>query len=244
LELSRTRYPDEETKDDAKDDDNEDPGDNHDTELEDYQNASLTFQERSLREYFKAVSVEAHGDEELRTPAGAAHLTIFTMCAEILMSSAIAVAEKKESETSWLRSYAIKYWYEHFNELDAEAATDEQIILVLSSLHCIVNNTNNVAKSFERFAESSDIYPERDDDAPAPWYDRVQAWCIKGTSLAGQSLSSDIKTWAAEVAGSPKDVLLPLARGHVQDWLTESIEWYITEAHNFAVASLKLVSDM
>lgn len=70
----------------------------------------------------------------------------------------MSAAEAGEGdEASELRSYAINYWYEHLNELDIEAASDEEVGQVLTSVHRIASNERNVAKLFERHALQSDL---------------------------------------------------------------------------------------
>jgi hypothetical protein len=143
LDLSRARNVEDDVKDELKDEEIEDHEDDGDLELNGYRNDALTFQERSLRQYFKAVSVEDHGDEELRTPAAEAHLTILTMSVEVLMKPENGGDVGHASE---LLRYTVKYWYEHFNELDSEASSTEEISSVLASLHRITSNKNNVGK--------------------------------------------------------------------------------------------------
>jgi len=235
LELSRTRN----VEDDVKDDDNEDHDDDRDVELNEYRNDALTFQDRSLRQYFKAVSVDDHGEEELRTPASAAHLTILTMCVDVLMNPANGGDAEGASE---LRGYAVKYWYEHFNELDPAASSPEEIGNVLALVHRITSNENNVAKVFYKLTQQSEIYPERGEESTKPWYDRLTSWVEKGVTLPNDLLTPEVRTWATEVVATPKDVLIPLARGHVDNWLAETDDWYIVEAYRFAEAILTLVS--
>ncbi|KAF2265868.1 hypothetical protein CC78DRAFT_567200 [Lojkania enalia] len=237
LELSRTRRLDDDPKDESKDDENEDQDDEQEEELDEYQNEPLTFQERSLRQYCRAISVEYRGEEELRSPASSAHLSILGTCVDVLMKSAKMLKEKTPSK---LRSYALSYWHEHFSDLDPDSASDADVSLVLSLLYQIMSNENNVAKLFERFTYPSDIYTVSEEGAAKPWYDKIQLWAVRGTSESIQALRPEVKAWAAHVTANPKDTLVPLARGHKQSWLTEPVDWAAEEAYRFTEEVLKL----
>ncbi|KAL6151132.1 hypothetical protein ACJQWK_10784 [Exserohilum turcicum] len=164
LELTQARQADDDTKDDDKDDDeNEDFKDDGDPELA-YRDLPLTFQDRSLRQYFQSISIEADGATEFRTPASAAQLTILQMCANIMIQAA---KDPEDQPSIALARYAIQYWYEHLEELDVENSTDEVIRQVATLLYTITQNTNNIAKLFEQRARHTDMYPERLDDSPA-----------------------------------------------------------------------------
>ncbi|KAF2107480.1 hypothetical protein BDV96DRAFT_653821 [Lophiotrema nucula] len=235
LELSGPKNPEEDDKDDTRDD-SDDEEDDKDSNL-DNQQRSLTFQERSLRQYFKTISVEDHNGEELRTPASAAHLTILTMSVDILMKSA---QEGVFGEAPELRGYAVSSWHEHFNELDPENASSDQISQVLALLYRIVNNEHNIANMFERLGFASDLYPDKDNDLKKPWYDRLQAWAIKGTASPDATLEPPVKEWVQTLAISPGDILVTLAQGHVRNWLSGYDTYFMKESYGFAKATLKL----
>ena len=46
--------------------------------------------------------------------------------------------------------------------------------------------------------------------------------------------------WALSV--KEDNILLPLAKGHFQNWLNANDEWWIPEIYRFAKAALSLVS--
>ncbi|KAH8725755.1 hypothetical protein GQ44DRAFT_759148 [Phaeosphaeriaceae sp. PMI808] len=236
LELSRLSRLGED-HDDNKDDDNEDQDDEDVTNLDEYRTAPLTFQERSLGQYFRALSVEQHGTEELRTPASVAQLTILKMCIDVLIKSASCVDRKSAPE---LRNYAAKYWYEHFNELDIENTTDNEVAQVLVCLHSILTNQDDVSKIFDEQATTSQLYPERKADDPEPWYDRVQPWLAKASSLPTSMIAENIKTWASTLSDNPKDVLAPLARGHLNNWFAGLETTSIIDCYASAEATLKI----
>ncbi|ORY05487.1 hypothetical protein BCR34DRAFT_604521 [Clohesyomyces aquaticus] len=236
LELSAPKNLDEDDRDDIRDD-SDDDDDEKDPNLGNQQR-SLTFQERSLRQYFKTISVEEHNGEELRTPASAAHLTILKMSVDVLMKSA---QEGVLGEMSELRGYAVSNWIDHFNELDPETVSNEQISQVLSSLYRILNNEHNVANILEQCGYVTDLYPEQEDDAKKPWYDRLQAWAAKGAATSDLILEPQVRKWTETVSTDSRDLLLPLVQGHVGNWLAEHETYCMRESYAFAKAGLKIM---
>ncbi|KAH7381195.1 hypothetical protein DE146DRAFT_793188 [Phaeosphaeria sp. MPI-PUGE-AT-0046c] len=235
LEITQSRQTDEDGKDEDNDeDDNDDTKEDQVPELE-YRNSPLSFQDRSLREYFKSVSVEAEGTTEFRTPAVAAHLTILQMCADIMLKVAKDVEDPANTE---LAQYAIQYWYEHLKELNPDTAKDDAVRQVLNILFSITANTNNVAKLFEIRARHTEMYPERSDDAPPAWFDILLTWAAKASSLPDEFLGDDVRKWSLNV--NKDNVLLPLADGHVQNWLVANDQWWIPETFRFVRAALSL----
>jgi hypothetical protein len=241
LELTQARQFDDDTRYDDKDEDDKDDDENDDLrddsmpELE-YRNSPLSFQDRSLRQYFISVNVEDDGVSEFRTPATAAHLTILQMCVDIMMEAA---KDFNQPTISGLLLYAILYWHEHLKELDIENTTDEAVQQVVVLLHRITKNENNIANLFEKVARHTDIYPERADDTPTAWFDTLLTWAAKASSLSEDSLDDNVKDWALAVKGD--NVLLWLAAGHIHNWLNASDQVWIPETFLFVKAALSHV---
>ncbi|CAN9275607.1 unnamed protein product [Alternaria alternata] len=199
LELTQTRQIEEDVKDDDQDDDeNDEEKDDSIPEVEDGK-SPLTFQDRSLRQYFQSVNVEDDGVTEFRTPATTAHLTILQMCVDIMMEAA---KDPNEPTTAELSLYAIRYWHDHLKDLDVENTTTEAIQQVVILLHRITRNESNIAKLFEKIARHTDIYPER------------------------------------VLTVTEDNVLLPLAQGHVQNWLDADDQVWIPESFLFVKGAL------
>ncbi|KAI4648350.1 uncharacterized protein J4E79_009972 [Alternaria viburni] len=233
LELTQSRQLEEDAKDDDKDEDEDDEVKDDGIPELGYGDPPLSFQDRSLRQYFKSVSVEDDGVTEFRTPATAAHLTILQMCVDVMMKAA---QDPFEAGSSGLNYYAINYWYEHLKELDADTASPEAVRDVVTLLHCITDNTHNVAKLFEMLARHTEIYPERAEDTSTAWYDTLFSWTARVSTLPDGSLDEKVKLWTLTV--DRDNVLLPLAHGHVHNWLDASDSWWIPERFRFAKAAL------
>jgi len=237
LELTQARQLEEDAKDDDKDEDEDDEVKDDGIPELGYGDPPLSFQDRSLRQYFKSVSVEDDGVTEFRTPATAAHLTILQMCVEVMMKAA---QEPFAAVSSGLTNYSINYWYEHLKELDAETASPEAVRDVVTLLHYITDNTHNVAKLFENLARHTEIYPERAEDTSTAWYDTLFSWTARVSTLPDGSLDEKVKLWTLAV--DRDNVLLPLAHGHVHNWLDARDTWWIPERFRFAKAALSRVS--
>jgi len=254
LELFQAEHLDEDLKDDDKADDSSDSSDEKEPDLEEYQSSTLTFQERSLRQYFKDAPSDADGDKELRTPAPEAHLMILAICVDTILEAAKDPENWKAAD---LRSYATLYWDKHLKELEADSASDETVKTVIELLHRVLINTNNVAKLFEQYMDSSSQYPPRPSDltkssespekehkadgpSETPWYDHALAWIKRGLSLPNTLLGSEIQEWCSSLDETA--VLMPLAKGHFKNWLERDDSWWLTESFRFTKDALKRVS--
>ncbi|KAF2230805.1 hypothetical protein EV356DRAFT_519320 [Viridothelium virens] len=174
----------------------------HDAELlSERGRTRIALQERSMRDYFRAVNVE---DDGLRTSAEHSHLLIFEVLVRLLCDKApVEVVEKP-----CLHAYAAHYWAHHFVKIDVAA---EHVSKVLGGLSTIFNNENNVAASFETYK--------------ALYYDDLEKQtCFLAKFKAFLQLSkgiddvpSKLKDWAKDLSDMPQKALLPLARGHVSN---------------------------
>jgi hypothetical protein len=237
LELTQTRQIEEDVKDDDQDDDeNDEEKDDGIPEVEDGK-SPLTFQDRSLRQYFQSVNVEDDGVTEFRTPATTAHLTILQMCVDIMMEAA---KDPNEPTTAELSLYAIRYWHDHLKELDVENTTTGAIQQVAILLHRITRNESNIAKLFEKIARHTDIYPVSAEDTPTPWFETLITWAHKAATLKDDSLDPDVREWVLTV--TEDNVLLPLAQGHVQNWLDADDQVWTPESFLFVKGALSHVS--
>jgi hypothetical protein len=93
---------------------------------------------------------------------------------------------------------------------------------------------------FERLARPTDIYPERANGIANPWMDILVSWLARAKPRVEVSLQVEVRDWIQEVKET--NILLPLARGHVQNWLNATDQVWILEKFRFAKAALLLVS--
>ena len=235
LEIVRSRDDDDDDDDeDAKASDSDQVSESIEPDIQDSGQTPLAFQERSLREYFQAVDVDEEG---LRTPPSAAHLTIFEMVAELLFE---AGDDLKDDERPKLLSYAADFWAQHFVEIDLSKATDEEVKRVINILHKLLNNYNDVSRTFEHFAEFpySGMMPE----SGASWLNTIKEWAGRATSsTCSVLLAPEVNKWAKEITSS-QEPLMVLAHGHVLNWYQQYNGRRISSAFMFARDTFNLVS--
>jgi hypothetical protein len=121
-----------------------------------------------------------------------------------------------------------------------ENTTTEAIQQVVILLHRITRNESNIAKLFEKIARHTDIYPVYADDTPTPWFETLITWAHKAATLKDDSLDLDVREWVLAV--TEDNVLLPLAQGHVQNWLDADDQVWIPETFLFVKGALSHVS--
>jgi tetratricopeptide (TPR) repeat protein len=166
----------------------------------------LSFQERSLREYFRSISVEENG---LRTPPSTGHLTILELLVTLLCDNPPITEGGKDAK---LRDYAAHFWAQHFCEIDADSISEDQFSRALNSVYRILTNDGNVAKAIETYHPPN--YQELDKEVAL--IDKLSVWFTK--KQMNSISDTRIKSWVAEAVTEPQKVILALARGHVENW--------------------------
>lgn len=231
LEIVKSRDGDDDDDEEGKTDDSDHADESIEVDLQEGGQTPVAFQERSLREYFQAVDVDEKG---LRTPPSAAHLTIFEMAADLLFNASEKLKDKEQPK---LLSYASSFWAQHFVEIDLSKATDDEVKRLVNALHKIMSNHNNVARTFEHFAELS--YSEMTPDNEGLWLNTLREWAGRASNSPGL-LVPEVETWAKEITTS-QEPLMTLARGHVVNWYKDYNGLRIYKAFNFARDAFKLV---
>jgi len=171
----------------------------------------LTFQERSLREYFKAINVEESG---LRTSPAHAHLTIFKLLVVLLCDKNAAAVEGKEPR---LRNYAAHYWAHHFAEITLVQISNQQVVEAMVGLRRIFNDENNLTHSIEDYNGTLGyVWLGKKTSI----FEKLQAWANRARSLEDVTLDEDTMAWIHSWEEAPKTAVLSLARAHVRNWFT------------------------
>ena len=210
--------------------DEEDP-----TEFDDDGSSPLRFQERSLREYFRAMDVDETG---LRTSPSSAHLTIFEMITHILSQS----SQKEGAEFTFeLKEYAAQFWAQHFLDIIPSAASEDELIRVIESLALIMTNHNNVASSIEDcYIPYPEIFGESTERHKL-FVDAVKTWAKLGSALGSEKLTRLTKDWVQDVSISPRRAMVLLARGHTLNWFEKVDGWKANRSYECVRAALLMV---
>ena len=207
--------------------------------LDDEDSIPLKFQDRSMREYFRAMDVDDHG---LRTTPSQAHLTIFEMAVSVIGEpyeyNGVAIAQKP----SPLKRYAANFWSQHFLDIEIEKAADEQVKLVVQSLAKIFQNQGQVTKTLADEADDvySSMFTAHDE---THWLETMTMWVDRAKSLDQEIFDIETTRWIAEIEMIPRlpMVMLPLARGHIQDWFKTDEDDIGYSHFRFAFDAVKMV---
>lgn len=232
LELRRN-YDDDEYDDDI--DETDDTFNDLDIDIFEDNSHVLTFQERSLRDFFRTADP---GENELRTPAPAAHLKIF------LLSTSVIIEARNSDVTDPLLSYATQFWSQHFTEIDIEQLSDNDFHMVLVNLHQILTNTGNIASVFEKYADPEQIYPTPSTSDSRLWFGNLQLVIARGASLTNAILDPRVEDWVRKPQSSLEECLNLLAKGHVKNWYRSLNVEDLFKAFSFAVKAMNIVSSL
>lgn len=183
--------------------------------------------------------MEEHGRDELRTPASAAHTTILVMCLDILKKS---TEPTKHARGPALRGYAVKYWYEHFAELDVDVATDIEIGQTLEVLHSILTDEKRISRLFDHYAVHSELYTEAKEGDSVPWYDRILPWARRAADISEACITESARAWACKILEDKHHVLEQLSKAHIKNWLSLRTRFSITQAYRNAAITTRIVS--
>ena len=193
----------------------------------------IMFQDRLLREYFRAISIE---DSGLRTPASMAHLMIFELLVKVLCVE--DASETREQDQRHLRHYAANYWAFHFASIKEDQITSEQTARVLAGLAKIFANKNNVCKTFEEYSSIS--YSEL--QGQTGFVDKIHKYIDHAMSSDSSPIhDDDSRCWLETLSGQPTRAWLSIARGHVENWQAAIHCWPAFTSWSHADQALKLV---
>lgn len=160
------------------------------------------------------------------------------MCLDILRKSTELT---KDARGPALRDYAVKYWYEHFVELDVDAATDGETGQTLEVLHAILTDERRMSRLFDHYAVASEIYADAKEGEPMPWYERVLPWVRRAVGISGVLIAEPAKAWACKVVADEHHVLEELSKAHIKTWLSSKSQYSITQAYKKAEITTKIV---
>ena len=195
---------------DHQNDDSDSGSSDHDAELLSARGKTrIALQERSMRDYFRAVNVEDGG---LRTSAEHSHLLIFELLVRLLCDE----APTKVVDKPCLHAYAAQYWAHHFVKIDVAV---EHVSKVLGGLSTISNNENNIAASFETYGA---LYYDTLEEQTS-FLAKFRAFLQLAEGV--DDLSPTLKDWAKDLSDAPEKALLPLARGHVRYFKTRTFTY-------------------
>jgi hypothetical protein len=196
----------------------------------------LEFQERSLRQYFREMTV----DMGLRSSPSSAHLALFEMAIHIL---SIPVGLPIGGVVNGgIRKYAARTWLQHFMDIKPCNTSDSDTKLVIESLQGALDPSGEVLRNIELFSNNCSLFG-RATGPPERFLESLKLWSQRAATLPVGFCNHELKSWIQEAASSLKSTMMQLARGHVSNWFTAHSVGPAGSSFRFARNALLLVGE-
>lgn len=216
-------------EDDAKSDDDENVSEDMDI--------YLSFQERSLREYFRE---NGHNPNSLRSSPSIGNMMMFEAIAAILTSS--FNRNKTNTLAEWeLQSYCTSHWMKHLQEIKCDELDDDQAAKVINSLYAILCNRDNSLRVFEQDYDL-DRYTilGTSEEQEKRALDALREWAFKAIRIKSSALVLGAADWIRPLIRHQDIIYIRLAEAHVANWfLGAQYSWEAYRSFLFAHASLE-----
>lgn len=240
LEVSHPLTVDDEhlrdTEDEATYADHEDKPE----KLEDDGAFPIRFQERSLKDYFRAMNTDESG---FRTPPSSAHITIFIMCVTVLCGFH---QERGKEVGNRLKEYAARFWVHHFFDIDIDTVSQETVVIVVEALANVLRNQNNASRIIELYGNPylDDFRrPQGGNGAKSmrwnTFLDRISTWTRRAAGIDTNRFYRGTVQFVKEANAFPQRIMAPLAYAHVSNWFRQTDQEGIS--FKFALAALMMV---
>ncbi|KIX01404.1 uncharacterized protein Z518_09130 [Rhinocladiella mackenziei CBS 650.93] len=187
----------------------------------------LKFQERAMRDFFRHGQ---SGDSGLRTSAAEAHREIFVICSKILCDPAINVPHG-------LRKYAAEKWAVHLSETRMAQGSETDRITGVEALGAIMTNEANAAMRLESLGVD---YDKINKNFPKfPLLSHVASFAQMADSL-DDKVTASTSVWVKSVVSDEMAAFVPLAKGHLENWLQTADLKSALRSYKFARSAIKL----
>ncbi|CZR57803.1 uncharacterized protein PAC_07692 [Phialocephala subalpina] len=223
---------------------NENQNDEESSNITDNSIASpLKFQERSMRQYFRAMEVDENG---LRSSPSEGHLTIFDMAVRVLDTPEDPTTDGDGGEYLWqLREYAVKFWMQHFLDIDPETTSEDGVKLVITNLYTMMRVGGPALKNIENFNmdwESRSFFGSAPDALREQFFTHFATWLQRAYKFGPTSFSNEMVDWMSK--STSKDwVISQLALGHATNWLDAKRSWQARVSFDFTRNTLRMTRD-
>jgi hypothetical protein len=224
--------------DSSEDDEPEIISEDNDPRMIAYRDTELAFQDYATRRYFLHALDQDEGPEQgLRTKFSYAHVQILETCVDII----IGLGESKLPRNSWpndLQRYAIAHWQQHFEHL-IDLSDDTVVSDTVRIFYQVAMNATAFATAILHHGPLIEaVFPVRQ-QGQIQWYDRL--YLLADTARGSKQIvfTKDIQQWLQRP--NEELVLLPLAEGYHQAWISEIDAWDLVESYRAVRTLLKLV---
>lgn len=200
--------------------------------LEDGDPSTVRFQDRFLRDYFNTLNVSSSD----QTSPNTTHIWMFEMTVKIICGM---FGEQKAGPG--LTNYACTFWAKHFLDINVDKASDAEVLQVLSLMRLPLTNYNNVSRVLEANIDN-DLLPYMEiigsNEDCSPVLTRLSKWFERARAMEKSKFGAETYEWIQTSFANPMKVMVPLARGHVENWLQGAEDDRIVRAYGFAADAL------
>lgn len=195
---------------------------------------------RPLRDYLRRNNTES---PNLRIPTNRCHTMIFEFSIKMICSLDPQLARDGGSALS---AYAATYWGKHFQEIDLQKASDQEVASIIRLMRCILTNSNDAAKFIEGHCDTDDdtsFYAESlgiTKRVGNEFMDSLMRWMERASAISPEIVDEVTRQRVRKAMHDPLKIMAPLAKGHIVNWLADLKDE--SNSYDFAVDLLNLVS--
>ncbi|KAH7417705.1 hypothetical protein BKA64DRAFT_769875 [Cadophora sp. MPI-SDFR-AT-0126] len=202
----------------------------------------LKFQDRVMWQYFR--SAEADGTD-LRSTASTAHLKIL----ETFVRCLLVMEDDFDDATSGLHIYnlqwhAANHWIQHFLAIDLDGASDDDVKLIVDSLHTLMSCKRKALKTIETrmpVVPDTNIFGEPGWNSCTEFFAHFNSLIRRAMASMPGEYSDELQEWM-RLCCDEDDFLMWLTRQHVQSWFDARDYIGVKQAARFSISTFRLTS--
>lgn len=180
---------------------------------QEYGNNLISFQERSLRDYFLKEVDSLCG---LRCSTAEANARIFQT-----MSNILATPRTDQSNARLALVDRSATWsFRHLLDIEVEVLDDNLTSGVLEGLFDLLSNKNTALRELEMDGSRISTILTVGETDPSKVLDALQRWAKRGLQLPTNSLPREVLDWLRPLSQEPSRVYIIIARGHINNWFS------------------------
>jgi hypothetical protein len=203
-----------------------------------YRDAELAFQDYATRRYFLHASNQSEEPEQgLRAKFSHAHVHILETCVDLIIGLGESKLPRNRLSND-LQRYAIGHWQQHFEQL-SDLSDDTVVSHTVRIFYQIAMNAAAFATAILHHGPFIEVvFPARQ-EGQIQWYDRLCLLVDKARGSEKIIFTKEIQQWLQR--RNEELILLPLAEGWHQAWISEIDPWDLVESYRAVRTLLKLV---
>lgn len=205
----------------------------------------VAYREPSMRDFFRFREIPEKA--ELLITESEAHRQMFLICHQITIRNRNQKPASMFKGQRKLGEYALRYCLLHWKRIDRRQHTAKQLIEVYEAFTNLMSDPSGFAAQTESLGAPIDqLLIVHNSNSPDYWHkDFFNLWNIwylgleNDPTLRSQLTAGSLSYWT----GGWDNALLPLAKGHIENWLNAPDADSARNSYFFARRALKMVSD-